>query len=103
MPHIAHRDATRILPLLDHVEDLLERLTESGRRYRQHIQESTALSGEIREALVANGDAIADACERMHVWAFKRIAGIRQVTELGADAAAEGAGHITSVEIPEFF
>lgn len=88
--------------MVSHVKGLLVQYGEAGRRYSEHIQESVALMGETREALIANGEKVAQACQRLQVKATGRVVGIAQVTEFGASTASEGAGHISSMEIPDF-
>ncbi|MCV7286021.1 hypothetical protein H7J87_11835 [Mycolicibacterium wolinskyi] len=102
MPQLTQQDATQTLPAVAHHHDLLEQYKQGTQRYSGHIQETMALKGETRQALQQNGEQIADAGQRVQDKAGERVDGIRQVTEVGANTASEGAGHISSVEIPEF-
>ncbi|RIT36873.1 hypothetical protein D2E76_16625 [Mycobacteroides abscessus] len=102
MPQLTQQDATQTLPAVQHFHDLLEQFKQAGERYSGHCQETMALKGETRQSLIANGEQIHNAAIRVQDKAGERVDGIRQVTEHGANTAAEGAGHINSVEIPEF-
>lgn len=102
MPQLTQQDATQTLPAVAHAHDLLEQYQQSTQRYSGAIQETMALKGETRQALIANGEQIHTAGLRVQAKAGERVDGIRQVTEHGANTASEGAGHISSVEIPEF-
>lgn len=102
MPQLTQQDATQTLPAVAHAHDLLDQYAQAAQRYSGHIQETMALKGETRLALMNNGEQIANAGQRVQAKAGERIDGIRQVTEHGANTASEGAGHINSVDIPEF-
>lgn len=102
MPQLTQQDATQTLPAVAQAHDLLEQYKQACQTYSGLIQETTALKGETRMALMNNGEQIEAAGQRVQDKAGERVDGIRQVTEHGANTASEGAGHIGSVEIPEF-
>ncbi|SHQ50186.1 hypothetical protein [Mycobacteroides abscessus] len=102
MPQLTQQDATQTLPAVAHLNDLLDQFKQSGERYSGHCQETMALKGETRESLINNGDQIHNATANVQQKAGERVDGVRQVTEHGANTASEGAGHINSVEIPQF-
>lgn len=102
MPQLTQQDATQTLPAVSHAHDLLEQYQQATQRYSGAIQETMALKGETRQALIQNGEQIHSAGLRVQEKAGERVDGIRQVTEHGANTASEGAGHINSVEIPDF-
>lgn len=101
MPHVTLRDPTQILPMIHRVDVLLGLLAEAGRRYSEHIQETTALQGDTHRALIANGDKIANACEQVRSKACSQLDGIRQVAELGVFVAIGAVENISSIEIPD--
>lgn len=102
MPVLTLQDATKSLPLLAEVDRILELYAEAGRRYCACLEESAAIRGATREALVANGHKIAAACQRARDKVSVGVVEMREVAERGAHAAAESAKHIESVEIPDF-
>jgi len=103
VPQLTQQDATQTLPAVSHAHDLLDQYAQAAGRYSGAIQETMALKGETRIALTQNGEQIHSAGLRVQEKAGERVDGIRQVTEHGANTASEGAGHINSVEIPDFF
>lgn len=102
MPYLTQRDATQLLPQIAPLGDLLDRYRDATEQFAASIYETTALNGAVRDALVRNAEVIESAGARFHAAASRRINGLSESVEWGARIAAEGAGHIRSVEIPAF-
>lgn len=102
MPELTPWDAARMLPVLDQLARDLALFAAAGHHYLGHIEATSALRGEIHDALTANGRKIASACDRVRDVVSARVAGMRLVAEMGVSTAVGCAAHVGSIEFPGF-
>ncbi len=104
MPQLAQLDATELLPQIHAAESAQNDWFAATLRCATNIHAAPAVhaaSCDVRDVLVTNAIDVSDAAVR-YADAYRRLAGLRRVTEHGADTAAAAVAHVESVLIPEF-
>lgn len=101
MPQLAPLDATELLPEIHTSESAQNDLFAAALRCATSIHTAPAVHGSMRDVLVTNAIDVSEAAVR-YADAYRQLAGLRRVTEHGADTAAAAVAHLESVLIPEF-